>query len=88
MKNAVFLDDAPCGSSITVLLGTVLQLLVTTNAVPSSPTLFILIMEGICSSGKSFLTRDTLCNIPEGGILQSHSRENLKSYIVLTYCAL
>jgi hypothetical protein len=26
------------------------------------------------------LTRVTRHNIPEGGILQSHSRENLKSY--------
>jgi hypothetical protein len=28
--------------------------------------------------------RSTRCNIPEDGILHSHRRENLKSYIVLT----
>jgi hypothetical protein len=36
----------------------------------------------------SVLTRTTRRNIPEDGILHSHSRENLKSYIALTGCAL
>jgi hypothetical protein len=30
------------------------------------------------------LARATRCNIPDDGILHSHCRENLKSYIALT----
>jgi hypothetical protein len=57
-----------------------LQLLVTANVVPSSPILVTLIMEAICSSETSILTRVTGHNIPEDGILHSNCRENLKSY--------
>jgi hypothetical protein len=57
--------------------------LVTAN-VPSSPILVILIMEALSSSETSIPTRDTRRNILEDGILHSHCRENLKSYIALT----
>jgi hypothetical protein len=65
-------------------LRSVLRLLVTANVVPRSLILFILMMEAIRSSETLALTRATLCYISEDGILQSHRRENLKSYIALT----
>jgi hypothetical protein len=49
-----------------------------------SPILVTLMMEAISSFKMSVLTRATLRNIPEDGILHSDRRENLKSYISLT----
>jgi hypothetical protein len=43
-----------------------------------------LMMEALGSSETLVLTRATRRNIPEDGILHSHCRENLKSYIPLT----
>jgi hypothetical protein len=66
----------------------VLQLLVIANAVPSSLIHATLMMEAIRSPETSVLTRATRRDIPEDGVLHSHGRENLKSYIVLTGWAL
>jgi hypothetical protein len=47
-----------------------------------SPILVTLNMEAVRTSETSVLTRATLRNIPEDGILHSHRRENLKSYVI------
>jgi hypothetical protein len=52
------------------------------------PILFFLMMEATRSSETSVLTGATKRYIPEDGILRSHRRENLKSYIALTGWAL
>jgi hypothetical protein len=57
------------------------RLLVTANVLPTSPILVTLMMEALSSSETSVLTTPTLRNIPESGVLHSHSRENLKSYM-------
>jgi hypothetical protein len=60
----------------------VLPLLVTANVVPSSPILVTLMMEEETrSSETSVITRDKRRNIPDDGILCSHRRETLKTYI-------
>jgi hypothetical protein len=66
----------------------VLRLLVTPNAVPSSPIPVTLMMEAIRSSETSVLTTATRRHIPEDDILHSRRCGNLKSYIALTGWAL
>jgi hypothetical protein len=65
-----------------IALSSVLQLRVIAKIVLSSLILFTLMMEAICSSETSILTRAKRHNIPEYGILHSHRRKNLKSYII------
>jgi hypothetical protein len=55
-------------------------MLVTANVVPSSPILVTLIIVAIRSSDTSVLTRTTLRDILEDGIIHSQRRDNLKSY--------
>jgi hypothetical protein len=66
------------------LLRSVLQLLVTANAIPSSLILSVLKMEAIRSSETSVLRRHIRRHIPQDCNLHSHRCGNLKSYIALT----
>jgi hypothetical protein len=61
-----------------------LRLLVTANVVSSSLILVTVKMDAIYSPETPLLTRASRCNIPADGILHSHRREHLKSYIALT----
>jgi hypothetical protein len=60
-----------------------LRLLVTANVVPSSLILFTLLIEAIRSSETTVITRATLRNIAEEGVLHSQRRGNLKPCIEL-----
>jgi hypothetical protein len=61
--------------------GCVLGLLVAIKAVHSLHILVTQMMDAICSSETSVLTRITRRNIREDGILHSNRNENLDNYL-------
>jgi hypothetical protein len=67
-----------------LFLRSLIWFIITANVVLSSPDSVTLMIEALRSSEISIITRATLCNIAEDGILHSHLRENIKSYIALT----
>jgi hypothetical protein len=85
MKNVVFWDITSCGSckNRTEARWEEIQLLITAN-VPISPIIVTLMMVALHSSKTLARTRPTRRKISEDGILHSHRREKLKSYLALT----
>jgi hypothetical protein len=69
-------------------VSSVRQLLVTAKVFTSLPILATIMMEALLSSETSVLTRATRRTHPEDGIIHSHRRENLNSYILLIGWAL
>jgi hypothetical protein len=82
MVEAMFLRN-DVSMYVLVFLRSMRRLLGTANVLPSSPIL-VSMMEALCFSETSALTRSTRRNIPEDGIRHSHRLENLKSYVALT----
>jgi hypothetical protein len=72
------------GKRGSVVLRSVLQLLVTAYVLPREQILVTLMVAAIRSSETSVLIIATQRHVPEDGILHSHRRENLKSYLALT----
>jgi hypothetical protein len=83
MLHRVALVRTDVSEERSAFIRSVRRLLVTANAVPSSPILVTLIMEAIRSSETLVLTRATRRNVPEDGILHSYYRENLQLLFVV-----
>jgi hypothetical protein len=93
MKNVVFWYVAPCRYFVNRRSGGPYRLHLQDRLYSYLLTLvhrswisYTLKMETIRSSETSVNKISTLCHIPEDGILHSHRRENLKSYIEKVFC--
>jgi hypothetical protein len=86
MLRRVFLvrTDVSEELSTSIIRVTGIGELVTAN-VTSSPIPVTLMMDALSSTETAALTRTTRYNFPEGAILHSHRRDNLKSLSTL-YC--
>jgi hypothetical protein len=67
--------------AVTTNCNTLRRKIITADVVPSSLIFLTLMMMMMIVSETSVLERTTWHHVPEYGILQSHGRENLKSYI-------
>jgi hypothetical protein len=95
LKNAVFWDVAPCRSCVNRSFGGTYHLHLEVRKNPRARNqrkqvaaatfagFSTLKMEAIHSSEKSDHTKSTRRHIPEDGILHSHRRGNLNSYICM-----
>jgi hypothetical protein len=86
VKNAVFWDVAPRRSCVNRRFGGTYRLHLQGRKIRERGTSvgrwLHLKMEAMRSSETSVHTRSTWRHIPEDGILHSHCRENLKSYML------
>jgi hypothetical protein len=87
LKNAVFWDVTSCDSCKNRRFGRTYRFHnqgENVNVITGSPILVTLIIEVTRYSETSVLIRATRRNISEDGIIHSHRREDIKSYIALT----
>jgi hypothetical protein len=81
--NAVFWDVSPCRFCVYRRFGGTYRLHLQGRKIRERGTSVSHVAHAICSSETSIYTKSTRRHIPEDGILHTHNRENLKSYMVI-----